>query len=174
MHGTGNPVRTAALPKKMPVTERKEPTREQQELIEAHPEGCGFWAALFEYTGMRIGEANGLRWRDVDFEKGRIYPSQAMPWERNQPYEEELKTEKAYRAIPILARLRPLLEKRGLKASKAYKISRGISLVFAFIFAAFIVYAFFSMLVPQLYESVMNIVDNASTCLLYTSPSPRD
>ena len=115
MHGTGNPVRTAALPKKMPVTERKEPTREQQELIEAHPEGCGFWAALFEYTGMRIGEANGLRWRDVDFEKGRIYPSQAMPWERNQPYEEELKTEKAYRAIPILARLRPLLEKEAAR-----------------------------------------------------------
>ena len=58
-------------------------------------------------------------------------------------------------------RLRPLLEKRGLKASKAYKISRGISLVFAFIFAAFIVYAFFSMLVPQLYESVMSIIDSA-------------
>ena len=64
---------------------------------------------------MRIGEANGLRWRDVDFEKGRIYPSQAMPWERNQPYEEELKTEKAYRAIPILARLRPLLEKEAAR-----------------------------------------------------------
>ena len=58
-------------------------------------------------------------------------------------------------------RLRPLLEKRGLKASKAYKISRGISLVFAFIFAAFIVYAFFSMLVPQLYESIMSIIDSA-------------
>ena len=57
--------------------------------------------------------------------------------------------------------LRPLLEKRGLKASKAYKISRGVSLVFAFIFAAFIVYAFFSMLVPQLYESVMSIIDSA-------------
>ena len=39
MHGTGNPVRTAALPKKMPVTERKEPTREQQELIEAVASG---------------------------------------------------------------------------------------------------------------------------------------
>lgn len=52
MHGTGNPVREAKLPKKMPVTERKEPTKEQRELIEAHPEGCGFWAALFEYTGL--------------------------------------------------------------------------------------------------------------------------
>ncbi len=59
-------------------------------------------------------------------------------------------------------RLRPLLEKRGRKASKAYKISRGISLVFAFIFAAFIVYAFFAMLLPQLYDdSVMSIVDSA-------------
>ena len=32
-------------------------------------------------------------------------------------------------------RLRPLLEKRGLKASKAYKISRGISQLFPVIFA---------------------------------------
>lgn len=110
MHGTGNPVRTAALPKKMPVTERKEPTREQQELIEAHPEGCGFWAALFEYTGMRIGEANGLRWQDVDLAAGTITPMQAMPWYKNQPYKEKLKTENAYRSIPILSPLRPLLE----------------------------------------------------------------
>ena len=60
-------------------------------------------------------------------------------------------------------RLRPILKKRGMKEGKADKLSRAVALVFAFIFAAFIVYAFFAMLLPQLYESVMNIVDNAST-----------
>ncbi|WP_444210498.1 tyrosine-type recombinase/integrase, partial [Dialister succinatiphilus] len=85
MHGTGNPVRNAHIPKKMPVTERQEPTKEQRQLIEAHPEGCGFWAALFEYTGMRMGEANGLRWKDIDFAAGKITPEQAMPWDKNHP-----------------------------------------------------------------------------------------
>lgn len=110
MHGTGNPVRNAHIPKKMPVTERQEPTKEQRQLIEAHPEGCGFWAALFEYTGMRMGEANGLRWKDIDFAAGKITPEQAMPWDKNHPYKEELKTLKAYRSIPILNKFRPMLE----------------------------------------------------------------
>ena len=110
MHGTGNPVREAKLPKKMPVTERKEPTKEQRELIEAHPEGCGFWAALFEYTGLRIGEANGLRWKDVDLAAGKITPEQAMPWDKNHAYQEDLKSAKAYRSVPILNKFRPMLE----------------------------------------------------------------
>ena len=115
MHGTGNPVRDAKIPKEMPVTERKEPTRQQRELIEAHPEGCGFWAALFEYTGMRIGEANGLRWKDVDLPAGKIIPVQAMPWDKNHPYEEKLKTTCAYRTIPILDKFRPMLEAEAAK-----------------------------------------------------------
>lgn len=43
----------------------EEPTEEQRDLINAHPEGCGFWAWLFEYTGLRMGEANGLQWKMV-------------------------------------------------------------------------------------------------------------
>ena len=79
-------------------------------LINTHPEGCGFWAWLFEYTGLRMGEATGLRWQDVDLAAGTITPMQAMPWYKNQPYKEKLKTENAYRSIPILSPLRPLLE----------------------------------------------------------------
>ena len=58
-------------------------------------------------------------------------------------------------------RLRPILKKRGMKEGKADKLSRAVALVFAFIFAAFIVYAFFAMLLPQLYESVTSIVNSA-------------
>ncbi len=58
-------------------------------------------------------------------------------------------------------RLRPLLEKRGMKQPRAEKISRAIGIVFAFVFAVLIVYAFFAMLLPQLYESVMSIVNSA-------------
>lgn len=58
-------------------------------------------------------------------------------------------------------RLRPLLRKRGMKEKKARTFSRAVALVFAFLFGTFIVYAFFAMLVPQLYESVMSIVESA-------------
>lgn len=117
LHGTHNPVRDAKIPKRMHVTERKEPTKEQRELIEAHPEGCGFWAQLFEYTGMRLGEANGLKWKDVDLAAGKITPKEAQPWDGNQSYQEELKTAKAYRSIPILDKFRPALEKESKKHS---------------------------------------------------------
>ena len=109
-HGTGNPVPLAKLPAGLPEGGREEPTEEQREIINAHPEGCGFWAWLFEYTGLRMGEANGLQWKDVDLDAGAITPVQAMPWSRNQPYKELLKTKKAYRSVPILSPLRPLLE----------------------------------------------------------------
>ena len=109
-HGTNNPALLAKLPSGMQYGRRKEPTEEQRRLINAHPEGCGFWAWLFEYTGLRMGEANGLRWQDVDLAAGTITPMQAMPWYKNQPYKEKLKTENAYRSIPILSPLRPLLE----------------------------------------------------------------
>lgn len=109
-HGTSNPVLLAKLPAGLREGGREEPTKEQRDLINAHPEGCGFWAWLFEYTGLRMGEANGLQWKDVDLEAGTITPVQAMPWDRNQPYKELLKTKNAYRTIPILSPLRPLLE----------------------------------------------------------------
>lgn len=59
-------------------------------------------------------------------------------------------------------RLGPLLQKK-LKVQTAKNLSRAAGIVMALIVAGFLVYGFFAMLLPQLYESVMNIVDNAST-----------
>ncbi len=58
-------------------------------------------------------------------------------------------------------RLRPLLLRRGMQEKKAKTLSRVVALVFAFLFGGFVVYAFFAMLVPQLYESVMSIIESA-------------
>ena len=58
-------------------------------------------------------------------------------------------------------RLRPLLLRRGMQEKKAKTLSRALALVFAFLFGGFVVYAFFAMLVPQLYESVMSIIESA-------------
>ena len=113
-HGTGNPVRLSEVPAGMKRGKREEPTEEQRKLIDAHPEGCGFWAQLFQYTGMRLSEANGLKWENVDLEKGVIRVREQRPWDKNQPYLETPKSEMGYRDIPILSPLRPMLEERKL------------------------------------------------------------
>lgn len=65
-------------------------------------------------------------------------------------------------------RLGPLLgAKTKWKAQAVRNVSRGAGVVTAVIVAALILYAFFSMLLPQLYESVVGIVDNAEN--YYTS-----
>ena len=59
------------------------------------------------------------------------------------------------RLIPLLRR------KTKLKPETIKKLSRATGIVAALILAALILYAFFSMLLPQLYDSVVGIVDNA-------------
>ena len=59
-------------------------------------------------------------------------------------------------------RLEPLLRKKNMKPETARKLSRAVGVVFALVFAALILYAFFAMLLPQLYESIKSIVDNSS------------
>lgn len=62
------------------------------------------------------------------------------------------------------ARLAPLLaRKTRWKPTTTQKLSRAAGVVVALIFAALILYAFFSMLLPQLYDSVVGIVGNAET-----------
>ena len=68
----------------------------------------------------------------------------------------------------VETRLAPLLqEKTKWKPAAVRNVSRGAGVVTAVIVAALILYAFFSMLLPQLYESVVGIVDNAEN--YYTS-----
>lgn len=65
-------------------------------------------------------------------------------------------------------RLNPLLaRKTKWKPTTIKKLSRAAGVVVALVFALLILYAFFSMLLPQLYDSVVGIVDNAET--YYTS-----
>ena len=58
-------------------------------------------------------------------------------------------------------RLAPKLTKHEKKPGSGKKLSRAISIVFALIFAALVIYAFFSILLPQLGESIQGIIDSA-------------
>ena len=59
------------------------------------------------------------------------------------------------------SRLAPRLTKREKKPGAGKKVSRAVSIVFALIFAVLVIYAFFSILLPQLGESIQGIVDSA-------------
>lgn len=72
----------------------------------------------------------------------------------------------AYLLNPLMnfldRRLYPFLCKRKMKEEKAHKISRVASLLFALLVFAILVYEFFALLLPQLYESIIGIVNNFS------------
>ena len=72
----------------------------------------------------------------------------------------------AYLLNPMMnfmdARLRPFFLKKKMPEKRAYKLSRALSLIFALLCAIILIYEFFSMLLPQLYESLLGIVNNFS------------
>lgn len=72
----------------------------------------------------------------------------------------------AYLLNPLMnfidKRLYPLLCKKNMKEEKAYRLSRAVSVIFALLFALVLIYEFFAMLLPQLYTSIVGIVNNLS------------
>ncbi len=76
------------------------------------------WLPLFTTllgTGLRIGEATGLRWEDVDFQKGIInvnhtlvYKMDSSDW-HNALYIQDPKTKKGNRNIPMLGNVKETL-----------------------------------------------------------------
>ena len=57
----------------------------------------------------------------------------------------------------MFRRLMPFFSKRKMDEKKAYKWSRALSVVFAVACTIILLYEFFAMLVPQLYEPVLSI-----------------
>jgi len=69
--------------------------------------------ALLMLTGMRRGEALGLQWNDIDWEKGLIHVRRNVTFAGNQPHIGTPKTEKGTRQIPIVGMLHEYLEPIG-------------------------------------------------------------
>ncbi|MFI3313284.1 MAG: AI-2E family transporter, partial [Eubacteriales bacterium] len=55
--------------------------------------------------------------------------------------------------------LRPLMQKTNLTEKRANRVSRAISVVFAYIIGALLIYAFVSLIVPQLYLTILGLVE---------------
>lgn len=110
--GNFNPCHYVTVPGNLPVAERLPPTEEQLAAVKAHPEGFGFVAWLFMYTGIRLGEAMALQWQDVDFDRGQIRISKSVWWDNGHPVVWTPKTKNAVRDVPLLSVLRPVLQER--------------------------------------------------------------
>lgn len=65
--------------------------------------------SLLIYTGMRRSEVLGLRWEDIDFQRGLIHVDRAVTFKNNQPVIGDTKSEAGKRYIPLEAQLKAIL-----------------------------------------------------------------
>lgn len=101
-----SPVRKSLKAKGSDPDEKIPLTHEQSDALLASVEGTRAYplVLLLLYTGLRIGEALGLMWSDVDFEEGTITVNRSIVYPTKHQeglINEEMKTEAAHRTIPV-------------------------------------------------------------------------
>lgn len=81
--------------------------------LAAHCKACpdGLLPLLLMYTGLRRGEALGLRWADIT--EDTITVRRAVWFDKNQPVVGLPKTKAAFRSVPLLPAVAELLPPRG-------------------------------------------------------------
>ena len=110
MRGDCNPCTLLKLPQGLPQKKRRAPTDAEVADVKAHTEGFGLCPAFMMYAGLRLGEVMGLQKKDLA--GGEINVCKQVVWHNNHPEIEELKTDNAYRRVPILKPLQAALAGR--------------------------------------------------------------
>lgn len=89
------------------------------------PPGHHYYLAIHIclYTGLRIGEALGLRWQDIDLKSGRLSVCGTMT--ESGVWQAMLKTKRSFRTIPFGEKLHKFLKQER-------KRQAGASLTFAY------------------------------------------
>jgi integrase len=67
------------------------------------------FVALLMFTGMRRGEAIGLRWEDIDFSRRLIYIQRAVTYKDNDPVIDLPKSKAGIRSVPMEKQLSDIL-----------------------------------------------------------------
>ena len=79
------------------------PEEIQRLLIQAKEDGCFELLLLELSTGLRRGELLGLKWTDVDFDRGALKIQRAISRQNGKVVEAPLNTKNAYRTLPLSA-----------------------------------------------------------------------
>lgn len=121
-----NPVERSILPKvedkgknphRMALTEQ-----EQKAFLKCAAERKPFYADIFYVgfsTGMRVGEINGLKWQDIDFDKMEIHINGTMIKVAGKDYyKEPVKTGESKRTVPMLPEIAKRLRKHKIEQTK--------------------------------------------------------
>ena len=109
-----NFMRSIKIPKGARKGRKKAPDDEVIDTIIENAEEVdfGMWAMCFLCTGLRRGELDAIRKRDIDFEKNLIRVERSVEFIHNQPHLKDIpKTEDSIGDIPILSILKPSLMK---------------------------------------------------------------
>lgn len=84
-----------------------DPAEARQLLAALRPDDVALWACAL-YAGLRQGEIMGLKWSDVDTERGLIHIRRSI--DRRNRIEQKPKTRAGERRIPLASELRRMLE----------------------------------------------------------------
>lgn len=84
-----------------------EETKNILQVARTHPDGLII--AVLYYTGLRRGEALGLKWGDFDWSKDQVHIQRDIDFTGSTAQEGDLKTPAADRFVPIPAELKELL-----------------------------------------------------------------
>ncbi len=108
VHGYANPLENVIMPKKEETAKRLLTKPEQERLckyVMANPDSTNIGVMLSYYAGLRIGEVCGLKWCDIDLNKGilkvertvqRVYENGATRVMTGTP-----KSKSSVRSIPL-------------------------------------------------------------------------
>lgn len=121
-----NPVEKSVLPKweekEENIHRRALTEREQKIFLECVAQRKPFYADIFYVgfsTGMRIGEINGLEWKDIDFEKMEIHVNGTMIKIAGKDYYKgPVKTGESKRILPLLPEIAKRLKKHKTEQAK--------------------------------------------------------
>lgn len=113
-HIPANPAQVVKPPRGLPREYRQPPTKAEVKAIKELAADY-FLPALIYYTGMRWGEAMGLRWEDIDREDKLIHISRSVYYESTRPKVKTPKTERGVRSVPLLDGLAAVLPKGKLR-----------------------------------------------------------
>lgn len=121
-----NPVERSILPKVEDKGEnphrRALTEQEQKALLECAARRKPFYADIFYVgfsTGMRVGEINGLEWKDIDFSNLEIHVNGTMIKIAGKDYYKgPVKTGESRRTIPILPAIARRLRKHKIEQAK--------------------------------------------------------